>query len=98
MTDVFNRLLAEPLIPVKGVHWASLLNAYGCTEKNLEKAVATFESIESHPSSSTSLVPMPDVICYEGLFNVLLANERVDLIEIYLNKMTTQFITPTACM
>jgi pentatricopeptide repeat protein len=40
---------------------------------------------------------LPDVICYEALFNAFVAMDRVDLLEKYLNRMKAQFVRPTAC-
>lgn len=73
------------------------MNAHGLGLKDVDAAVQVFESIESHPASQNSKTPLPDVICYEALFNIFLANDRKDLIEKYLEKMQGQVVRPTAC-
>ena len=95
--DVFARLVNDRNVEVTGVHWASLLNAYGTVQKDVDRAIEIFESIAEHPASQGSKQPLPDVICYEALFNVFLANERLDLINKYREAMEAHFVRPTAC-
>jgi len=96
--DVFARLLQDKSVTVTGSHWASLIHAYGTVQKDLRRTLEIFDSIAGHPASSQSKIAMPDVICYEALFNAFVAMERIDLLEKYLNRMKGQFVRPTACM
>lgn len=101
--DVFARLVNDRNVQVTGVHWASLINAYGTVQKDVDRAIEIFDSIASHPSTAqgagpaSATPPLPDVICYEALFNALLANDRVDLIDKYREQMQQHFVRPTAC-
>lgn len=96
--DVFSRLLEDPNVPlVTGGHWASLIHAYGTVQQDLDKTIEIFDSIARHPSSQRKDHVLPDVICYEALFNALLAMKKIDLIEKYLARMQGQFVRPTAC-
>ena len=100
MEDVFGRLVNDSKVPVTGVHWSSLLNAHGVAGRNLERAMQIFDSIAAHPSSAAARkngTAMPDAICYETMINVLLANERPDLVEQYLHRMQSEHVRPTAC-
>lgn len=95
--DVFTRLVNDNSVTVTGNHWASLIHAYGSVQKNINDTLEIFNSIAKHPASTTSKITMPDVICYEALFNALMAMDRVDLIETYMHRMNAQFVRPTAC-
>lgn len=95
--DVFERLVQEPTIQVTGTHWASLIHANGITAGDHARAIEIFDSIADHPSSKRSKITMPDVICYEAMFNVLHSQNRTDLIDGFLQRMQAQFVRPTAC-
>lgn len=82
---------------VQGGHWASLLHVYGTVQKDLKKTLEIFDSIAQHPASANSVHALPDVICYEALYNALVAMDRIDLVEKYLARMQGQFVKPTAC-
>ncbi|KPV77570.1 uncharacterized protein RHOBADRAFT_24076 [Rhodotorula graminis WP1] len=100
---VFSELVAHRGVTVSGAHWASLLTAYGVHARQLDRALALFDSIASHPTSrqrsardAPDAVPQPDAVVYEALFNVLLANERADLCDQYLDEMRRRGVRMTA--
>lgn len=94
--DVFNQMLSSG-IKVAGSHWAAVINAYGNSAGQLDKAIEIFESIEGHSSTADSDTNMPDVICYEALLNVFLTHSRSDLVAQYTQRMKAHFVRPTAC-
>jgi hypothetical protein len=96
MGDVFSELERTPHVAIQGVHWASLINAWGCVHKDLDKAIALFESIVTHPSTPRSSGPMPDAITYEALINVLVTHRRMDLVQSYLERLRESGIHMTA--
>jgi pentatricopeptide repeat protein len=96
MSDVFDQLLADPLVAVTGAHWASLINAWGCAAKDLDRATAIFDSIEKHPSTIKSRAQLPDAVVFESLLNAFLANGRPDLCDRYLGEMTKRGVRMTA--
>lgn len=96
MEDVFTTLVRDRAVTVTGAHWASLINAYGSVAKNLERAIAVFDSIEKHPSTVRSRSQLPDAVVYEALLNALLANERADLCDKYLTQMKHRGVRMTA--
>lgn len=100
---VFSELVAHRGVTVSGAHWASLLTAYGVHARQLDRALALFDSIASHPTSRRSArdaapdaLPQPDAVVYEALLNVLLANERADLCDQYLDEMRRRGVRMTA--
>ncbi|TCD69205.1 hypothetical protein EIP91_008501 [Steccherinum ochraceum] len=94
MEDTFKTLEADRKVAINGTHWASMINAYGCAGKDLDKAISTFESIAAHPSSHAA--KLPDPICYEAMLNVLVTLKRTDLIPEYLERMEKAHIHMTA--
>lgn len=96
MEDVFNRLLKDGEVAVQGTHWAALINAWGCVKKDLDKAIAIFDSIATTPSAADSNVKLPDAVCFEALLNVLVTLRRSDLIPVYCNRLTSYGIHMTA--
>lgn len=96
MDDVFNRLIMDRHVPVQGTHWAALINAWGCVRKDLDKAIAIFDSIAAHPATSQSSAPLPDAVCFEALLNVLVTLRRTDLIPFYCSRLSTYGIHMTA--
>ncbi|PCH41686.1 hypothetical protein WOLCODRAFT_151735 [Wolfiporia cocos MD-104 SS10] len=85
---------ASPL--VSGTHWASLINCYGCVEKDLDRALSTFDSIASHPSTTKSGLPLPDAVVFEALINVFVTLRRPDLIPVYVDRLQSLGIHMTA--
>jgi pentatricopeptide repeat protein len=96
MQTVFEHMASNPEIVLMGSHWASLINAHGCIAKDLNRAIGIFESIATHPSTARSKSPMPDAVAYEALFDVLSFHRRPDLIPVYMHRLTTSQVRPTA--
>lgn len=96
MVEIFEKLIADPNVPVQGTHWAALINAWGCVRKDLNKAVEIFESIRDHPSTRQSRAMFPDAVIFEALINVLVTLRRADLLPIYTAKMSTYGVHMTA--
>ena len=99
MQKVFDDLVADSSVEVQGTHWAAMINAWGCVRKDLDKAIAIFDSIATHPSStgrSRSRTHQPDAVVFESLMNVLVTLRRADLIPAYLEKMQSSGIHMTA--
>ncbi|KAF9782137.1 hypothetical protein BJ322DRAFT_1111026 [Thelephora terrestris] len=95
MEKTFATLCADPSVRVLGTHWGSLINTYGCIQKDLDHAVEVFESIESHPSTLKG-VPMPDAVSYEALINVFVTLRRTDLIPVYMDRFRSSGVHMTA--
>jgi len=81
---------------VQGTRWAALINSWGCISKDLDKAVAIFDSIAAHPSTVESTPATLDVAVYEAMINVLVTNKRVDLIPSYLERLRNSIVHMTA--
>lgn len=96
MERVFERLVADKSVEVTGAHWASLINSWGCVQKNLEKAVEVFESIANHPASRRSGTPLPDAVAYEAIINVLVTLRRTDLLTPYIQRLKSSNVHMTA--
>lgn len=96
METVFRELEASQRVPMQGAHWASLINAWGCVRKDLDKAIAIFESIAAHSSTVRSSGPMPDAVAYEALVNVLVTHRRMDLVPSYIERLRASGIHQTA--
>ncbi|KAI0269410.1 hypothetical protein BC834DRAFT_951720 [Gloeopeniophorella convolvens] len=96
MEKTFAQLVKEKSVTVQGSHWAALINAHGCVGKDLEKAIAVFNSIEKHPSTLASKAHLPDAVTYEALINVLVTLRRTDLIPDYLDRLRRSGVHMTA--
>jgi pentatricopeptide repeat protein len=96
MEQVFLRLQKDERVQVQGSHWASLIHVHGCVNKDLNKAIEVFESIATHPSTTTSSTPLPDAVTYESLINVLVTHRRTDLIPHYIHRLQASNIHITA--
>ncbi|KAH8115752.1 hypothetical protein DFH11DRAFT_1507193 [Phellopilus nigrolimitatus] len=96
MEDVFSKLVTDKRAQVQGVHWAALINAWGCVQKDLSKAMSIFDSIAAHPTTQRSSAAVPDAIVYEAMINVLVTLRRTDLIPTYLERLTASGIHMTA--
>ncbi|KAL5530781.1 hypothetical protein ACEPAF_7039 [Sanghuangporus sanghuang] len=96
MEDVFLKLSADRNVQVQGVHWAALINAWGCVQKDLNKSISIFDSIASHPTTHRSGLVLPDAIVYESMINVLVTLRRTDLISAYLERLRNSGIHMTA--
>jgi pentatricopeptide repeat protein len=95
MEKTFKDLCEDSHANVSGVHWASLINAYGCVGKNLDKALEVFDSIAMHPSIKSGSI-LPDAVTYEALVNVLVTHRRLDLVTRYLQQMRERGVHMTA--
>ena len=94
MQQTFDNLIANTKVTIQGTHWAALINAWGCSGRDLDKALEVFNSIESHPRSGRSA--LPDAVCYEALFNVLVAHNRTDLFSVYTQQLAARGVHMTA--
>ncbi|PFH49146.1 hypothetical protein AMATHDRAFT_5181 [Amanita thiersii Skay4041] len=92
MEKVFSTLLDESSIPILGTHFASLINAYGCVQKDLPKALSIFESIPSYAPRAGAA----DAVVYEAVINALVANKRTDMMTEYVTKMSEGGVHMTA--
>lgn len=98
MEKVFRQLEREHDVHVGGPHFASLINAHGCIAKDLERAVAIFESIASRPyvQNAPPHLRLPDPVCYEALINVFVSHRRPDLVRQYLERLKITHVHMTA--
>ncbi|KZT13192.1 uncharacterized protein LAESUDRAFT_719521 [Laetiporus sulphureus 93-53] len=96
MEDVFEIVVSGPKPLVQGTHWASLINSYGCVQKNLDRALAVFDSIANHPSTKRTGAVLPDAVVFEALINVLVTLRRTDLLPTYIERLTSNGIHMTA--
>lgn len=94
--QVFDQLVADRSVSVQGTHWAALINAWGCVSRDIDRAVAVFESIASHPSTKRSRTPLPDAVVFESLINVFVTLHRMDLVPQYLQRLRDSNIHTTA--
>lgn len=95
MEQTFEQLCADKSVLVLGTHWGSLVNAYGCVQKDLDRAIDVFENISSH-SSTRKDSPMPDAVSYEALINVFVTLRRTDLIPVYMDRFQSSGVHMTA--
>ncbi|KAJ8515753.1 hypothetical protein ONZ45_g6863 [Pleurotus djamor] len=96
MEEVFKHLESDPAVTIQGAHWASLINAWGCIVKDLDKAIEVFDSIATHPNTARSPSPLPDAVVFEAMINVLVAHRRTDLIPHFMEKLNAAGIHMTA--
>ncbi|KAI0250505.1 hypothetical protein BJV78DRAFT_551731 [Lactifluus subvellereus] len=96
MEKTFSQLVKDKSVTVQGSHWAALINAHGCVGRDLDKAIAVFNSIEKHPSTLASKAPLPDAVTFEALINVLVTLRRTDLVPEYLQRLQRSGVHMTA--
>ncbi|KAG8904395.1 hypothetical protein FRB99_001817 [Tulasnella sp. 403] len=96
MEKIFAQLERDPGVSVTGPHFASLINAYGCVAKDLDKAISVFESISSHNVVVRGGERLPDPVCYEALINVFVTHRRPDLVLQYLERLKVTHVHMTA--
>jgi len=96
MQNTFTQLVKDKSVTVQGSHWAALINAHGCVDKDLNKAIAVFDSIEIHPSTLTSRARLPDAVVFEALINVFVTLRRTDLVPEYLERLQQSGVHMTA--
>ncbi|TFK64720.1 hypothetical protein BDN72DRAFT_254116 [Pluteus cervinus] len=90
MERVFDELRSSS-VEIQTTHFASLINAYGCVQKDLDKALNIFASIPTYPRAQPA-----DAIVFEAIFNVLVAHRRTDLLPEYVAKMGEAKVHMTA--
>lgn len=93
MNRVFGELCADRKVPVQGTHWASLITAFGLHANDVTKALAVFESIATHPST-TSAVPEP--VVWEAILNVLGQKGNLEQLESMRARLDASGARPTA--
>ncbi|KAK7046789.1 hypothetical protein R3P38DRAFT_2875848, partial [Favolaschia claudopus] len=91
MEQIWEALRADPSIEIQSNHFATLINAYGCVQKDLDKALTVFESIPTFPRA-----PARDALVFEALINVLVAHRRTDLMPEYVALMHSEGVHMTA--
>jgi PPR repeat len=96
MEKTFNQLVKDKSVTVQGSHWAALINAHGCVGRDLDKAIAVFNSIEKHPSTLATKAPLPDAVAFEALINVFVTMRRTDLVPEYLERLQRSGVHMTA--
>lgn len=96
MEKTFAQLVQDKSVIVQGSHWAALINAHGCVGKDLDKAVAVFNSIEKHPSTLINRTHLPDAVAFEALINVFVTLRRTDLVPVYLERLQQSGVHMTA--
>ncbi|KAH9037633.1 hypothetical protein EDB85DRAFT_1935628 [Lactarius pseudohatsudake] len=96
MEKTFSQLIKDKTVTVQGSHWAALINAHGCVSRDLDRAIAVFNSIEKHPSTVASGLRLPDAVTFEALINVLVTLRRTDLVPEYLGRLRRSGVHMTA--
>lgn len=96
MEKTFSQLVRDKTVTVQGSHWAALINAHGCVGRDLDKAIAVFNSIERHPSTAAGKLRLPDAVSFEALINVLVTLRRTDLVPEYLGRLRRSGVHMTA--
>ncbi|KAJ6571894.1 hypothetical protein B0H19DRAFT_1131799 [Mycena capillaripes] len=91
MEQIWQALRDDPSVEIQGNHFATLLNAYGCVQRDLEKAIAVFNSIPGFPRA-----PPRDALVFEALVNTLVAHRRTDLMPEYVAMMQSEGVHMTA--
>jgi hypothetical protein len=91
MEQIWEALRADPSVEIQGNHFASLINAYGCVQKDLHKAISVFNSIPGVPRA-----PPRDALVFEALINTLVAHRRTDLMPEYVAMMHSEGVHMTA--
>ncbi|KAF8217919.1 hypothetical protein K438DRAFT_1702486 [Mycena galopus ATCC 62051] len=91
MEKIWEALRADPSVDIQGNHFATLINAYGCVQKDLDKAIAVFHSIPTFPRA-----PPRDALVFEALVNTLVAHRRTDLMPEYVARMHAEGVHMTA--
>jgi pentatricopeptide repeat protein len=84
---VFNELCQDPQVPVQGVHWASLITAYGDIARDVEKALAIFEGIPTHPASRGTVNIQNEAVVWEALLGVLGTRGTLSQMETYSQRL-----------
>jgi hypothetical protein len=91
MENVFHELQDNTHVELTGAHFSSLINAYGCSAKNFDRAISVFESMQVVPRA-----PIPDAVVFEAVINVIVAHKRTELLPVYIEKMNQAGVHMTA--
>ncbi|KAJ3826906.1 hypothetical protein F5880DRAFT_1541297 [Lentinula raphanica] len=91
MEAVFQELVNNARITLLGTHFATLINAYGCVAKDLDKALAVYNSVFTHPRK-----PVVDALVFEAIANVCVAHRRMDLMPGFISQMHSAGVHMTA--
>ncbi|KAF7348458.1 hypothetical protein MVEN_01362800 [Mycena venus] len=91
MEQIWEALRADPSVELQGNHFATLINAYGCVQRDLDKAIAVFNSIPGFPRA-----PPRDALVFEAMVNALVAHRRTDLMPEYVALMHSEGVHMTA--
>ncbi|BGP23762.1 hypothetical protein JCM10295v2_002663 [Rhodotorula toruloides] len=94
---VFTQLVQAEGITVNAEHWASLITAYGVFGKDVERALAIFESIKDHATTLENPDSrLPDAEVYVALLCACTANGRYDLVDQFLDRMRKEGVQVAA--
>lgn len=91
MEAVFQELTDNHRVELQGTHFATLINAYGCVAKDLDKALAAYDYVFHHPRK-----PVIDALVFEAIANVCVAHRRIDLMPQFVTKMSEVGVHMTA--
>ncbi|KAF7323813.1 hypothetical protein MKEN_00602600 [Mycena kentingensis (nom. inval.)] len=91
MEQVRQALQADKHVEMQSSHFASLIHAYGCVGKDLDRAVNIFNSIPTLPRA-----PLRDAVVFESMINALVATRRADLMPHYIALMRREGVHMTA--
>lgn len=69
LSRVFAELCADRRLHVQGSHWASIITAYGLHNGDLDRAIAIFDSIPTHPSNKNGAAP--ESVVWEAILNAV---------------------------
>ncbi|KAJ7233774.1 hypothetical protein C8J57DRAFT_1381560 [Mycena rebaudengoi] len=88
---IWAALQEDTSVEIQGNHFASLINAYGCVQKDLNKAIEVFQSIPYIPRAQPR-----DALVFEAMINTLVAHRRTDLMPEYVAMMASEGVHMTA--
>ncbi|KAJ6538921.1 hypothetical protein B0H10DRAFT_2245479 [Mycena sp. CBHHK59/15] len=91
MEQIWDALQTDQSVEIQGNHFASLINAYGCVQKDLDKAISVFDSIPGFPRAQPR-----DALVFEAMINTLVAHRRTDLMPEYISMMNSEGVHMTA--
>ncbi|KAJ7637034.1 hypothetical protein FB45DRAFT_1001907 [Roridomyces roridus] len=91
MEQIWQALQDDPAVELQGNHFATLINAYGCVQGDLDKALSVFRSIPTFPGA-----PPRDALVFEAMINTFVAHRRTDLMPEYIALMHSEGVHMTA--
>ena len=95
MERVFAGICADGAVTVQATHWASLIVAYGIHGDNVRKAMETFESISTHPSTLDPNIAIEAVV-WEAILSVISKRGTLEDLESMRQRMIQSGAHPTA--